>query len=82
MSTKKEEVAAKPGRGRKIMLTDPKSGKEVARIDVIKDLWKDGKGISRGEIRKVLAEKYDHEVAYQIVFAGTKTPKADAAKAA
>jgi len=82
MGTKKEEVAATPSRGRKIMITDTKTGKEVARVDVIKGLWKDGAGISRGEIRKVLAEKYNHEVAYQIVFASTKKPKAEKAAAA
>ena len=75
MGKSTKEVAASSGKGRKIMLTDSKTGKEVARVDVIKDLWKDGNGITRGEIRKVLAEKYNHEVVYQIVFAATKTPK-------
>ena len=79
-STKEKETTA-PSRGRKVMIQDAK-GKEVARVDVIKDLWKDGEGITRGEIRKVLAEKYNHEVAYQIVFAATKKPKAKDEKAA
>jgi len=82
MGTKKEKVEASASRGRKIMITDSKTGKEVARVDVIKDLWKDGNGISRGEIRKVLAEKYNHEVAYQIVFASTKKPKTEEKAAA
>ena len=75
MGKKTTEVEAAPSRGRKIIITDIKSGKEFARVDVIKELWDDGNGMKRGEIVKVLKEKYDHEVAYQIVFAATKTPK-------
>lgn len=75
MGKKTTEVEAAPSRGRKITITDSK-GKEFFRVDVIKELWDDGKGMKRGEIVKILKEKYDHEVAYQIVFAATKTPKA------
>ena len=74
MGKKTTEVEAAPSRGRKITITDSK-GKEFFRVDVIKELWNDGNGMKRGEIVKVLAEKYDHVVAYQIVFAATKTPK-------
>lgn len=79
MGKQTKEVEAEKGKGRKVMLTDPKTNKEVARVDVIKSLWNDGKGKTRGEIRKILAEKYNHDVVYQIVFAATKTPKAAAA---
>lgn len=70
----KQEEAKTPG-GRKIMLTDPKTGEQVARVDVIKKLYNNGNGKSRSEIRKILAEEYKHEVAYQIVFAATKGDK-------
>ena len=79
MGKKTTEVEAAPSRGRKITITDSK-GKEFFRVDVIKELWNDGNGMKRGEIVKVLKEKYDHEVAYQIVFAATKTPKNTDAK--
>ena len=77
MTEDKTQVKAATGstRGRKIMLKG-KDGKEVARVDVIRNLWKDGKGITRGEIRKHLKDVYNHEVAYQIVFAATKPIKA------
>ena len=74
MGKKTTEVEAAPSRGRKITITDSK-GKEFFRVDVIKELWDDGNGMKRGEIVKVLKEKYDHEVSYQIIFAATKTPK-------
>lgn len=73
----KTEAVATTSHGRKIMLTG-KDGKEVARVDVIRGLWKDGKGLKRGDIRKHLEEEYNHKVAYQIVFAATKLPKAEA----
>jgi ribosomal protein S24E len=84
---KKEKVegAAPKGdaKGRKVMITETKTGKLFARVDVIKDLWNNGTGLKRGEIKKVLAEKYGHEVAYQIVFAATKgAGKAEEAAAA
>ncbi len=79
--TEKEapKTEAKKG-GRKIMLKDPSTGEQVARVDVIKSLYNDGEGKTRSEIRKILAEEYSHEVPYQIVFAATKTPKAAEAK--
>ena len=72
MGKSSKEVEAPKGKGRKVMLTDPKTKKEVARVDVIKALWNDGNGKTRGEIRTILAEKYNHDVVYQIVFAATK----------
>ena len=64
-------------RGRKIMLVKKgdKSKTEVARVDVIRGLYKDGKGATRSEIVKALKADYNHECAYQIVFAATKAEK-------
>lgn len=67
---------APASRGRAVLLTDPESGEQVARKDVIKEAYEGG--MSRSDIRKMLAEKYGHEVAYQIVFAATKMLKAPA----
>lgn len=73
----KEESEKAQGQGRKVMITG-KDGKEVARVDVIKNLFfQEGK--KRGEIVKILESEYNHKVAYQIVFAATKTEKAKAA---
>lgn len=65
---------APASRGRAVLLTDPESGEQVARKDVIKEAYEGG--MSRSDIRKMLAEKYGHEVPYQIVFAATKMLKA------
>lgn len=78
MGKSTKEVEKKASRGRKVMITDSKSGKEEARVDVIKKLWNDGEGKTRSEIRDILKEKYNHEVKYQIVFAATKPAKKDA----
>lgn len=72
-----EVVADAPtSRGRAILLTDPDTNEQVARKDVIKAAYEGG--MTRSEIKKMLAEKYGHEVAYQIVFAATKNLKAPA----
>jgi len=63
------------GKGRKVMLT-ASNGDQVARADVIRDLYNSGK--TRSEIVKILKEEYSHEVKYQIVFAATKPVKAKA----
>ena len=73
MAKAKKETTDEPKRGRKIMLTDAK-GNEIARVDVIKDLYHN-QGKKRSEIVKILKEEYDHEVKYQIVFAATKPAK-------
>lgn len=70
------ENEAPSARGRAVMLTDPETGEQVARKDVIKEAYEGG--MSRSEIRKLLAEKYKHEVAYQIIFATVKNLKAPA----
>ena len=67
---------APAARGRAVLLTDPESGEQVARKDVIKEAYEGG--MTRSDIRKMLAEKYGHEVPYQIVFAATKMLKAPA----
>lgn len=58
-------------RGRKVMLSDG-----TPRVDYIRDRWykdglKDEEG-GRSKIVKELAEKFSHEVPYQIVFQATK----------
>lgn len=82
MAKAKEKEVTGSTRGRKIMLVKKgdKSGKEVARVDIIRGMWKDGKGMKRGDIVKALKEDYDHECAYQIVFAATKAEKPAADK--
>jgi len=80
-----EAVAGTPG-GKKIMLTDPTTGEQVARTEVIRALWNGGAGTEatagaksiRGAIKNILKTKYNHDVPYQIVFAATKEPKAKA----
>ncbi len=54
-------------KGRKVMLTD-----NLARVDFIREQYYD-KDKTRSEIVKLLKEKFNHEVPYQIVFAATKT---------
>lgn len=73
-ATEAEDAPA--ARGRAVLLTDPESGEQVARKDVIKEAYEGG--MTRSDIRKMLAEKYGHEVPYQIVFAATKMLKAPA----
>lgn len=64
-----ETAAATGAGGRAVTLTV--DGKEVRRVDYIRDLWASGK-FSRGEIRKKLKEEHNHEVPYQIIFQATK----------
>jgi hypothetical protein len=73
---------AEPSKGRKVMITEIATGKQFSRVDVIKELWNSGNGLKRGEIKKVLEEKYGHKVVYQIVFAATKGAGKEEAAAA
>lgn len=66
-------AVAEASKGRKIMLKNPSTGEEVARVDLIKNLFEGG--MKRSEIRKHLKEVYNHDIPYQIVFAATKAPK-------
>ena len=54
--------------GRAVIMKHPKTGKEVRRVDYIREQYNDGKDPSRprGEIARELG------VPYQIVFAATK----------
>lgn len=79
------EASTSGAGGRAITLTV--DGKEVRRVDYIRDLWASGK-LTRGEIRKKLKEEHNHEVPYQIIFQATKgkeggpAPKAEEPAAA
>lgn len=64
--------------GRAIVLTHKKTGAKEKRLEIIRRLWNKGKdGKTRSEIKAILKDDYGHEVAYQIVFAGTKPLKSD-----
>lgn len=63
--TKPEEEKKASGQGRAVMIKHPSSGKEVRRIDFIREDFGEG-NTSRGDISRKL------KVAYQIIFAGTK----------
>jgi DNA invertase Pin-like site-specific DNA recombinase len=56
----------------KIMVTHPDTGEEVARIDLIRELFEKGK--TRGEIAKLL------NTTYQIVYQATKGAEQEAAE--
>lgn len=62
---KPEEEKKASGQGRAVMIKHPDSGKEVRRIDYIREAFGVG-NTSRGDISRKLS------VAYQIIFAGTK----------
>jgi DNA invertase Pin-like site-specific DNA recombinase len=64
-ATRGMEGGGGPSVGRqKIMVTHPDTGEEVARIDLIREMFEGGK--SRGEIAKAL------NTTYQIVYQATK----------
>ena len=53
-----------------IMIKDPKTGKEVKRVDWIRE--QNTAGMTRGDIARKLTEIQGKKVPYQIVFAATK----------
>lgn len=79
-ATEASADAPSTSKGRAVMLTDPDTGAQVKRAEVIKAAYEGG--MSRSDIVKLLDTKYGHKVAYQIVFAGTKGLKAPAKPAA
>lgn len=69
----KETVAAEatePKAPRGVMLT-LKDGKQVRRLDYIRELWA-AKTHTRGEIKTAVVELGGVDIPYQIVFAATK----------
>jgi hypothetical protein len=70
-----EAEVTEGGRGRKIMMPD---GSE-SRVDYIRRRFFTD-GAKRGEIAKELTAAFEKPIAYQIVFAATKTKKEDVAE--
>lgn len=80
--------------GKRIVLTNNKTGEEIGRAELIKRLYNNGEGTEetknmlanskassvKGAIVKILKEDYNHEIPYQIVFATLKAPKPKKAK--
>ena len=56
-------------RGRNKIVLKKKDGSEIARKDLIEELYKNG--MSRGDIVRHLKSEYDHTVAFQIVYQAT-----------
>ena len=69
-----DETTKATGQGRAVMITSPKTGEQVRRIDYIKEQF--AAGVSRGDIARELGVKY------QIVFQATKAKKEEGEEAA
>lgn len=66
-----------PGGGPRVFLKLPgEDGDGTPRAEVIRQLAKPkeegGEGLSRGQIVKVLKERYGHETSFQVVYAATR----------